>query len=149
MGLATVSISQIVLTCTQARMHTNPRTATMCFSSPPSFFHTKLMQFSVKHSTYLLLLGAIVYLQTLEHPTGADKEVAKITTTRFLLSELMSAPPPTVHSHNLMSPRLSHVTLDKPLTTSLQRDLLSNLTFATIKHQPCLVAIVEKLECVI
>lgn len=82
-------------------------------------------------------------IYTLEPPF--EKEIVIKTNTRSLFSQLTVSQPHHPLS-SLMLPRLSHVRLDKLLTAPLWRDLLSYLTFATIKHHPCLV---EKLECVI
>lgn len=97
------------------QMNRNPHTATTCFSSP-----------------------AIIYLQTLEHPTGADKEIVQINTKSRFSQLMVSQPHQPLTS--LLPPCLSHVSLDKVLTAPLYRALLSNMTFANIKHHPCLVA---------
>lgn len=107
------------------------------------------MQFLFCETHQIFMLGAI-YLQTSEHPAGADKEVAKITNARFLFIQLQSASPPTVRNRNLMSPRLSHVGLDKPLTASLQRDcsVRSDIKLLPLNTSHA-SSLVEKLECVI
>lgn len=129
MSLAIDFILQIVLTCTLTPLHTNPRTATT-FYFPTSW--------CLPQCKYILPYGAKKCSEYLSHwATFRKKPETPVRPAYCMSTPLIIAQP--------------HVTLPftcqlTSLTPPLWRDLLSYLTFATIKHHPCLV---EKLECLI
>lgn len=135
MSLATDFISQIALTCTLTPLHANPRAVATWFFF---FFFSLFPPAGVFHNANIFYPIEMRNARNV-YPTERPLREKKVPVQPACC---MSTPPPTAQSHVTL-PFTCQLT---SLTPPLIRDLLSYLTFATIRQHPCLV---QKLECLI